>query len=73
MENSTDGRIGDTLEMFVTTPAADLRRGPAEDPSQSSGDGHAERNHPGLQQASGPVAMPRLDRQAPAGRSNRSR
>ena len=64
LENSTDGRIADTLDMFMRHAATgDLRRGAAADSSQFAGQLRAAGDSPRLQQAAGAVAVPQLAEQ----------
>ena len=73
IENSTDGRVADTLDMFTRLPRADLRRSAVADPPQSAGQVPAGRGERGLQQAAGLVAVPQLAGQAPAQGTARSK
>ena len=67
IENSTDGRIADTLDMFTRLRGANLWRGAVADSSCPAGSLPAQRGDRGLQQATGSVAMPQLAGQAFAG------
>ena len=61
LENSTDGRVSDTLDMFMRLPQLKICcRGPAADPSQPAGQLRAAGDPPHLQQAAGAVAVPQL-------------
>ena len=61
LENSTDGRVADTLDMFIRMPQIKICcRGSAARPPQPAGQLRADGDPPGLQQAAGPVAVPQL-------------
>ena len=69
LENSTDGRVADTLDMFIRMPQpGHLGRGAAAHPPQPAGQLRAAGNPPGLQQAAGAVAVPQLAEQERAAR-----
>ena len=74
LENSTDGRIADTLDMFVRLPEPeDPGRGPAAGPSLPARPLRVGPGPAGLFQVAGAVAVPQLAGQEPAAGDARSR
>ena len=73
LENSTDGRVADTLDMFTRLPLRICGEVELEIHHTLLGKCAAERDQGGLQQAAGPVAVPQLAGQAPPGGRGRSR
>ena len=61
IENSSEGTVNHTLDMFLTLGAQDLRRGGAAHPSLSDGeDERHRRRQAGVRASAGAGAMPRL-------------
>ena len=72
MENSTDGRVSDTLDCFSRSPVRICGELPAAHPSLPARRRHARRGPHGLQQTAATVAMPQLAGAPPAERRCRS-
>ncbi len=69
LENSTDGRIADTLDMFVRLPGLKIRAEVRlEGPPLPARQGGLERGPAGLLEGPGDLAVPELAREEPARR-----
>ena len=68
IENSTDGRVIDTLDMFTQDVGPHLRRSAARHPPHAARDWQSRRDSRGSEQTAGPLAVPELAGEAPPGR-----